>query len=218
MITLWQDLRYGARMLIKHKGLTIIAILSLALGIGANTAIFSLVDALLLKSLPVKEPAALAQFKWVAMRGFGVRVPDYHGSSRPDEATGLEISTSFPQQTFEQFRAQQIPRPIQPAEYTENPGAEELFAADAGAPLDKEAQDTIGEVFRASDNVNVQDIYCKNSICKITYSKSQSGMDAGDDSDFALIDQLTDGLGGTGLDIRYAKDEHGNDVMYVQRN
>jgi predicted permease len=107
MTTLWQDLRYGARMLIKHKGLTIIAVLSLALGIGANTAIFSLVDAVLLKSLPVKEPAALAQFKWVAKSDIRVRVPDYDGSSRTDEATGLEISTSFPQQTFEQFRAQQ---------------------------------------------------------------------------------------------------------------
>src|SRR5262245_51291896 len=101
MTTLWQDLRFGARMLIKHKGLTVIAILSLALGIGANTAIFSLVDAVLLKSLPVKEPAALAQFKWVAKSDIRLRVPGYDGDTRTDEATGLKISTSFPQQTFE---------------------------------------------------------------------------------------------------------------------
>ena len=107
MTTLWQDLRYGARMLIKHKGLTIIAILSLALGIGANTAIFSLVDAVLLKSLPVKEPERLAQFKWLAGSGFRLRDFNYDGSSRTDEATGLQINTSFPQQTFEQFREQQ---------------------------------------------------------------------------------------------------------------
>src|SRR5262245_36944875 len=105
MITLWQDLRYGARMLIKHKGLTIIAILSLALGIGANTAIFSLVDAVLLKSLPVKEPERLAQFKW--MGGPTLRTIDYSGSARRDEARGALIKTSFPQQTFEQFRAGQ---------------------------------------------------------------------------------------------------------------
>jgi predicted permease len=105
MATLWQDLRYGARMLIKHKGLTVIAILSLALGIGANTAIFSLVDAVLLKSLPVKEPAALVQFKWLASSGF--RGYSYDGSSRTDEKTGLRLNTSFPQQTFDQFRAQQ---------------------------------------------------------------------------------------------------------------
>ena len=110
MITLWQDLRYGARMLIKYKGLTIIAILSLALGIGANTAIFSLVDAVLLKSLPVKEPERLAQFKWLvgsSVRNLSFINLNYDGSSQMDEATGLQISTSFQQQTFEQFRAQQ---------------------------------------------------------------------------------------------------------------
>ncbi len=60
MNTLWQDLRYGARMLGKTPGLTIIALLSMAIGIGANTAIFSLVDKLLLQKLPVKEPEKLA--------------------------------------------------------------------------------------------------------------------------------------------------------------
>ncbi|MGH9937015.1 MAG: ABC transporter permease, partial [Blastocatellia bacterium] len=60
MRTLWQDLRYGARMLGKTPGLTIIALLSMAIGIGANTAIFSLVDKLLLQKLPVTEPERLA--------------------------------------------------------------------------------------------------------------------------------------------------------------
>ena len=46
MHSFWQDLRYGARMLLKQKGLTAIAVLSLALGIGANTALFSVVDAM----------------------------------------------------------------------------------------------------------------------------------------------------------------------------
>ena len=57
-----QDLRYGVRMLLKHKMFTLVAVLSLALGIGANTAIFSLLDAVLLKSLPVQEPEKLVLF------------------------------------------------------------------------------------------------------------------------------------------------------------
>ncbi|HEY8224365.1 MAG TPA: ABC transporter permease [Pyrinomonadaceae bacterium] len=56
------DLRYGLRMLLKRPAITLVAVLSLALGIGANTAIFSLIDALMLKSLPVSEPDRLVLF------------------------------------------------------------------------------------------------------------------------------------------------------------
>jgi predicted permease len=59
MQTLWQDLRYGARMLWKRPGFTVVVSLTMALGIGANTAIFGVVDRLLVRLLPVNEPARL---------------------------------------------------------------------------------------------------------------------------------------------------------------
>src|SRR5262245_49385013 len=66
---LWQDLRYGVRILLKHKGFTAVAVLSLALGIGANTAIFSLVDPILIKPLQVKNPEQLVVINIVNQRG-----------------------------------------------------------------------------------------------------------------------------------------------------
>ncbi len=104
MQTLWQDLRFGVRMLLKTPGFTAIAILSLALGIGANTALFSVVDALLLKKLPVKEPERLVLFKSLASREFSPG--SYTGNSNTDPVTGERVMTSFPFQSFSRMREQ----------------------------------------------------------------------------------------------------------------
>lgn len=71
METIWKDLRYAARMLANSPGFALIAIFTLALGIGANTAIFSVLDSVLLRSLPVAHPEQLAL----------LTDPDFHGGS-----------------------------------------------------------------------------------------------------------------------------------------
>jgi predicted permease len=98
MQTVWRDVRFGLRTLRKSPGFATVAVLTLALGIGANTAIFSLIDAVMLRSIPVKDPQSLVVFNWVANKD-----PQYHSYSNygdcgqwPEgEHTGCAFSLPF---------------------------------------------------------------------------------------------------------------------------
>jgi macrolide transport system ATP-binding/permease protein len=100
---LWQDLRYGLRQLRHSPGFTAVAVLSLALGIGANTAIFSFMDAILMKSLPVKNPESLVVLKWHSKDHPAV-MHRQEGSSYHDDNLGY-VSGNFPFAVLEQVRS-----------------------------------------------------------------------------------------------------------------
>jgi predicted permease len=90
------DCRYGVRQCRRNAGFTAVAVLTLALGIGANTAIFSLIDAVMLRSLSVRDPQSLVVLRWQAHHN-----PKYHGyrsygdCGRSDQGSGCSFSIPF---------------------------------------------------------------------------------------------------------------------------
>jgi predicted permease len=98
-----QDVRYGLRMMTSNPLFTAMAALSLALGIGANTAIYSFMDAVLLRSLPVQRPEELVVFNWHT-KDFPPIAHSFSGNNYKDPKTGF-TSGNFPFPAFEILRA-----------------------------------------------------------------------------------------------------------------
>lgn len=97
-----QDVRYALRTMMSNRAFTLLAALSLALGIGANTAIFSFMDAILLRSLPVSDPQSLVRMTWHTQRNEQHDI-SYHDSAHYDSKAG-QTSGVFPYPALELFR------------------------------------------------------------------------------------------------------------------
>ena len=100
MGTLWQDVRYGLRMLAKSPRFTVVVILVLALGIGANTAIFSVLNGVLLKSLPVRDPQDLRVVAWM---GSDVPIGGFTSDMKGPRVSGKWSWLAFPYPTYREF-------------------------------------------------------------------------------------------------------------------
>ena len=96
-----QDVRFAGRLIRRNPAIAAIIVVSLALGIGANTAVFSLTDAVFFKALPVADPEELVLFEWTGP----VRTRGYAGSQRRGPRPGQVIGASFSMPFFEQVRA-----------------------------------------------------------------------------------------------------------------
>ena len=97
------DLRHGVRTLLKARGWTAVVVVSLALGIGANTALFSAINGLYLRTLPVKAPDALVRLRWSGKNDVSTSSSDYGFNGK--DASGQNIRSTFSYAMYGQFTA-----------------------------------------------------------------------------------------------------------------
>jgi predicted permease len=97
-----QDLRHAIRLLLQNKGWTLVVVLSVALGIGANTALFSAMNGLWFKTIGVDRPDTLVRLKWVGKNDMGTDFSDYGFSGK--DAGGRDIHSTFSYPMYRQLR------------------------------------------------------------------------------------------------------------------
>jgi len=127
MKTIWHDIRYGFRQMRKSPGFTAVAVLSLALGIGANTAIFSMINGILLKSLPVRNPHELRLINWTCYMK-KPRIRDLEG--------GFEYIK------YHKYYCGSFPFPVYRDFAEQARGFSDIFAFSHGYPMTISAADT----------------------------------------------------------------------------
>jgi len=115
MDTLWQDFRYGLRLLVKSPGFATVAVLSLALGIGANTTIFTLINTLFLKPLPVEEPSRVMAIFGTDANEIGNAVGQFLPVSQPNLTDYRQNNTVFSGLTIMTFGAVSLSGTEEPA-------------------------------------------------------------------------------------------------------
>src|SRR5438128_11559877 len=96
-----KDLRHAARLLLHAKGWTIVGVLSLALGIGANTVLFSAVNGMLLRTIPVRDPGTLVRVRYAGPNDMRTSSRGY-GFSGKDPA-GQDIQSTFSYPMYQRF-------------------------------------------------------------------------------------------------------------------
>jgi len=143
----WQDIRYGVRMLMKNPGFTIVAVLTLALGIGANTAIFSVVHAVLLRPLPYADPGRLA----VIWNDYGKEGQSLPAVSPPDFLDYTRIAQQ--NASFAAASGNRWPVRFAPGASDEPPRQEDVAFVTADFFSMLGVQPTLGRNFRPEDAV-----------------------------------------------------------------